>query len=180
MDTPPDPNRYQRLPFSDIYTMLQALQEEFDEYLQYGLGYRKDQYVIFGVDIIDTIIRFDKRKAYFEYFHDMKINDVKKAALLAYWIVKFRPVKIIDNVLKNQKAHVNVNEKLAINHLLAALVRKGKIKLWDGTEGVKIEESKFFDDLSYSFRFRNVPIDVMIVLADSITTDSFKEKKKNT
>lgn len=170
----PAQSHYQVLPLNDIFIMLQALQEEFEDYLHYGLGYRDNQYVVSGVDIIDAIIRFDKRKTYFYFFHGMKINDEKKAALFAYWIIKFRPVKIIDSKIKNKKEHINVNEKLAINHLITALVNKGKVKLWDGTDGIEIEKSKFFDDLCYSFRFRNFTIDSMMALADSITTDSFK------
>jgi len=154
---------------------LQALQEEFEDYLQYGLGYSKGQYTISGVDMIDAIIRVDKRLVYFRYFHDMKINNDKKAALFAYWIVKLRPVRLIDDSLKNDKAHAYVNEKIAIHHLVIALVDKGKVKLWDGRTGVNLDgNNKFIKELSYSFRFRNFTIDSMIVLADSITTDSFK------
>ena len=155
--------------------MLQALQEEFEDYLHYYLGYKKNQYVVSGIDIIDAIIRVDKRRAYFLYFHGMKINDEKKAALFAYWIAKFRPVKFIDEQLKKDKVHINVNEKLAINHLINALVAKGKIKPWDGKDGVSLDENnKFIKELCYSFRFRNFTIDSMIILAESITTDSFK------
>jgi len=167
--------RYPLMPYDDIFLMLQALQEEFEDYLHYGLGYRKDQYVVSGVDIIDAIIRTDKRAAYFRYFHGMKINNEKKAVLLAYWINKFHPVKIIDDKLKNNKDHININEKLAVNHLITALVDKGKIKLWDGTDGANLDDkNKFLKELCYSFRFRNLSIDSVIVLADSITTDSFK------
>jgi len=156
--------------------MLQALQEEFEDYLHYGLGYRNEQYVVSGVDIIDAIIRTDKRLDYFRYFHGMKINNEKKAALFAYWINKFRPVKIIDDKIKNDKAHTNINEKLAVNHLITALVDKGKIKLWDGMDGARLDDNnKFLKELCYSFRFRNLSIDSVIVLADSITTDSFKD-----
>jgi len=169
---------YKLLPINDIFVILQALQEEFDFYLNYGLGYRNDQYIVSGIDIIDAIIRVDKREAYFHFFHNLKINDEKKAALFAYWIAKLHPVKFIDDNLRNKKIHANVNEKLAINHLLTALVRKNKIKLWDGHAGIKIEESKYIEELFYSLRFRNLSIDSMIVLADSITTDSFKEKKR--
>jgi len=170
-----DQNHYKLLSYDDIFLMLQALQEEFEDYLHYGLGYHKEQYVVSGVDIIDAIIRTDKRLDYFRYFHGMKINNEKKAALFAYWINKFRPVKIIDDKLKNSKSHININEKLAVNHLITSLVEKGKIKLWDGIDGARLDDNnKFLKELCYSFRFRNLTIDSMIVLADSITTDSFK------
>jgi hypothetical protein len=173
--TPPEDDHYQILPLGDIFVMLRALQEEFEDYLHYGLGYRKEQYTVSGIDIIDAIIRVDKRRVYFRYFHGMGINNEKKAALFAYWIAKLRPVKFVDDTLKNSKAHVNVNEKLAVNHLINALVDKGKIKPWDGKDGVKIDENNgFIKDLCYSFRFRNIPIDSVIILAESINTDSFK------
>lgn len=131
------PNRYQRLSDDDFINMLRRLNEEFDDYLRYGLGYKKEQYFICGLDIIDAIIRVDKRLAYFLYFHQgMKINECKKAALFAYWIIKLRPIKIIDDKLKNDVEHnARINEKLAANHLLNALSGVGQVKFWDGHEG---------------------------------------------
>jgi hypothetical protein len=166
--------RYQPPPFDQIFAILQVLQEEFEDYLHYYLGYSKEQYVISGIDIIDAIIRVDKRRDYFLYFHGMGINNEKKAALFAYWIAKLRPVKFVDSKLKNSKEHVNVNEGLAVNHLINALVDKGKIKPWDGTTGVKFGENEYIKELQYSLRVRNFTIDSMIVFAESLTTDSFK------
>jgi len=173
------PERYQPMAIDDIYVMLQALEEEFNDYLHYGLGYNSEQYVVSGIDVIDAIIRVDKRIKYFQYFHNMRINDEKKAALFSYWIAKLHPVKFIDDILRNNKAHANINEKLAINHLITALVNKEKIKLWDGENGIHLEKSKLLEDLIYSYRFRNFTIDSMIILADSINTESFRAEKKN-
>ena len=104
-----------------------------------------------------------------------RINNEKKAALFAYWIAKLRPVTFTDAKLRNSKEHADVNEKLAVHHLLCALVDKGKVKLWDGKDGVLLDrDNKFIKELCYSFRFRNLPIDSMIILAESINTDSFK------
>jgi len=169
-------NRYERLSDDDFIGMLGCLKEEFDDFLHYGLGYTKDQYFISGLDIIDAIIRVDKRRVYFRYFHHgMKINECKMAALFAYWIIKLRPIKIIDSGLKNKVEHnARINEKLAAHHLLTALAGVGQIKLWDGHEGVKLDENnRFLKELYYSFRFRNFTIDSMIVLADAINTQSF-------
>jgi len=167
---------YERLSDDDFISILGNLKEEFEDYLHYGLGYAKGEYFICGLDIIDAIIRVDKRLAYFRYFHHgMIINECKMAALFAYWIIKLRPIKIIDNNLKNRVEHnARINEKLAAHHLLTALVGVDKIKLWDGHEGVKFDENnKFLKELYYSFRFRNFTIDSMIVLADAINTQSF-------
>ena len=168
--------RYPQMALSEILLILQALREEFEDYLHLGLGYRKDQYTVYELDILEAIIRVDKRRNYFLYFHGMSINDDKKAALFAYWIAKFRPVRFTDVNLRNDVAHANVNEKLAVHHLLCALVGKKKIKLWDGQDGVELDKkNKFITDLQYSFQYRNLTIDSMIVLAESISTDSFKQ-----
>ena len=168
---------YKRLSDNEFIAILKDIKEEFDDYLQYGLGYRREQYFICGLDIVDAIIRVDKRLAYFSYFHKgMKINAGKAAALFAYWIIKLRPIKIVDDKLTNSVEHsAKINEKLAIHHLLSALVGLGKVKLWDGSEGVDLdsETNRFLKELCYSFRFRNFTIDSMIVLADAINTQSF-------
>ena len=168
--------RYERLSDDHLIEILRFLEEQFDTFLQYGLGYTKGQYLISGLDIIDAILRVDKRINYFRYFHEgMEINECKKAALFAYWIIKLRPIKIIDSELKNNvERSANVNERVAVHHLLCALVAVGQVKLWDGHEGVKLDEkNKFLKELHYSFRFRNFTIDSMIVLADAINTQSF-------
>jgi hypothetical protein len=166
-------DHYQPLGDDDLINMLRQFINEIHGYLQ-GLGYSENQYSICGLDLIDIIIRVDKRLAYFDYFHHMKINDSKKAALYAYWIIKLRPVKIVDGRLKNRTGHAKVNEKLALNHLLGVLVARGRIKLGDGKDEVVLDiQNKFLKELYYSFRFRNFTIDSMIVLADAINTQSF-------
>jgi hypothetical protein len=167
-------DKYQPLDDTEFLAILRRLIQEFQHYLHNSLGYNEDQYFISEIDLIDIIIRVHKRLAYFRYFHNMRINDRKKAALFAYWVIKLRPVKIIDNGLKNQIEHIKVNEKLALNHLLLVLVKRGRIKLWDGKDGAKVDgENEFIKELVYSFRFRNFSIDSMIVLADAICTQSF-------
>ena len=171
-----DTDRYERLSNENLISLLRCLQDEFETFLHYGLGYTKGQYLISGLDIIDAIIREDKREKYFRYFHNgMKINECKKAALFAYWIIKLRPIKIIDNgLINNVERSAKVNEKVAVNHLLKALVGVGQVKLWDGHDGVNFDkDNEFLKELHYSFRFRNFTIDSMIVLADAITTESF-------
>jgi hypothetical protein len=169
----PAHDHYQPLGDDDLFNLLRQLIKEIQRYLQ-KLGYSEDQYSICGLDLIDIIFRVDKRLAYFDYFHNMKINDKKKAALYAYWIIKLRPVKIVDDTLKNKIGHIKVNEKIALNHLLGVLIGRGKIKLGDGEDELILDgRNKFLKELYYSFRFRNFTIDSMIVLADAINTQSF-------
>jgi hypothetical protein len=104
----------------------------------------------------------------------MKINDRKKAALYAYWIIKLRPVKFVAEKLKNKIAYAKINEILALNHLLGVLIRRGKIRIGQGKDEVVLNgKNKFLRELYYSFRFRNFTIDSIIVLADALNTQSF-------
>lgn len=44
------------------------------------------------VTFIEILIRIDKRKEYFSIYHDGTImNELKETALVAYWIMKFKP-----------------------------------------------------------------------------------------
>ncbi|MDR0455424.1 MAG: hypothetical protein LBH20_01905 [Treponema sp.] len=105
----------------------------------------------------------------------MTCNEGKKAALYAYWIAKLRPIKITDSRYKNVDGYNNqINELFAIHYMLSALCGMGRIKLWDGHDGVKLLlDNPFIKRLRYSMRFRNFTIDSIIVLADAITTESF-------
>jgi len=167
---------YQQLPNSEIKILLKDLQTKIDDFfrgLECGVNV---QYTVCGLDLIDVILRVDKRIHYFQVFHGMDCNEGKKAALFAYWIVKFRPIIITDSKFINIDGYNNkVNELFAVHYMLSALCGIGRIKPWDGQDGVLLSlNNPFIKRLWYSLRFRNFTIDSIIVLADAITTDTFK------
>lgn len=170
------PEAYQRLSDDDIKLLLQDLQESIGDFLRRIELPANVEYTVCGLDLIDVIIRVDKRVHYFKIFHEMDCNESKKAALFAYWIAKFRPIMITDKRYINTVGFNNeINELFAIHYLLEALIGMGRIKVWDGREGVDLSlNNPFIKRLKYSLRFRNITIDSIIVLSDSITTDTFK------
>ena len=111
----------------------------------------------------------------------MDCNEGKKAALYAYWIAKLRPIMIIDPKYIDADGYNNkINEFFAIHYMLAALNGVGRIELWDGHTGIELTlNNPFIQRLWYSFRFRNITIDSIIVLADAITTDTFRQSEKD-
>ncbi len=131
--------------------------------------------------MLDVILRVDKRKHYFKVFHDMECNEVKLAALYAYWIVKLRPIMILDKRYRDVDGYNNtVNEFFAIHLMLAASIGMGRVNLDEKTGGVRVRlYNSFVKRLWYSFRFRNITIDSIIVLADTLTTDVFKLKDED-
>lgn len=108
------------------------------------------------------------------------MNECKKAALFAYWIAKLRPIKIVSNDHKNRLGfNDKVNELFAVHLLISVLAGIDRVKQRDETGGVDITlDNSYIAKLCYSLRFRNFTIDSMIVLADSITTDTFKENSR--
>ena len=169
---------YKRPSDEELLEMIQYFKEEIEFFIRYVLGFPNNvEYVVCAVDIMDVIIRTDKRLYYFNIFHDMEANECKKAALFAYWIAKLRPIKIISKEHFNKLGYNDkVNEKFAIHILLCILSGIGRIKQRDKTGGIDITlDNSYIEKLVYSLRFRNFTIDSMIVLADTITTDLFKE-----
>lgn len=172
---PPVQGAYQRLSNEEIEEILKEFMIIIRDFFR-GLEYPNDvEYTVFGIDLIDAIFRVDKRTHYFQIFHGMTCNEGKKAALYAYWIAKLRPIKITDDRYKNIDGYNNqINELFAIHYMLSALCGMGRIKLWDGHNGVELSlDNPFIKRLRYSMRFRNITIDSIIVLADTITTETF-------
>jgi hypothetical protein len=117
------------------------------------------------------IIRVDKRKAYYHYFHDdTEINEYKVAALYAYWILKLRPLTITDPRFITKRDHCDINELFAIYLICSTLYQTGRL-----AKPITGEES-YSKKLRYSFRYRNFTIDSFIVLVESINSETFDMK----
>jgi hypothetical protein len=176
------PDCYKLLSKDELFDTLGFLQGEIDFFVRYVFGLPdKIAYSVCGLDIIDAIVRADKRTHYFRVVHNgMNINEHKETALLIYWILKFRPIKITDEAFKNKLGYNNrINELFSIHLLYSILQQTGRLKTWDGREGVEVSlENSYTKELLYSLRFRNFTIDSLIVLADTITTESMKSYRQ--
>ena len=174
---------YKQLPNAEIDILLHELDEKIRDFIRITMpnddsaNYDDNvQYTVCVLDFIDIILRVDKRKHYFKVFHDMDCNEVKIAALYAYWIAKLRPIMITDPRYKEVDGYNNkINELFAIHLMISASNGMDRVKLDDGPCGLHLQlNNPFIKRLWYSFRFRNITIDSIIVLADAITTDTFK------
>lgn len=116
----------------------------------------------------DIIVRVHKRKYYFQVFHnEMITSEYKETALYCYWVLKLRPLWIDP---KN-KSSERINEKFAL-HLYISLLKKYNedFSEEDGINRLHIRE------LMYSFRFRDITKESMILMLEPYYYDYLKKK----
>ena len=162
---------YEIITDAEVFDLLELIEERFHAFVAYS-GYPDDlEYFVSRSDLIDIIIRVDKREAYFHYFHNkMEINERKKVALYAYWILKFKPFRIVDQRYLNRGSENSVNEAFAIYMICSILFYAKKLTLTSKTK------ETFYRKLMYAFRFRNISIDAMLLLVESLNVDTFDKE----
>ena len=141
----------------------------------------------------EILLRVHKREAYYHYFHQnpdgtgVVINQRKIGGLFAYWILKLRPLSVdFDHEGNNQDWLVPIEEHekaSTLNESLAAHTLYTYISRWyELEEGSPISltgaaASGFHKAVLYAFRFRNISIDAMMLLCESIVRDSFNRER---
>ena len=155
--------RYKRQDPADIFSELKMFSSEMKNFFDESSFPEDVEYYVSRRAMVDMIVRTDKRKAYYYFFHDMRINECKVAALYAYWVLKYRPITLTDTRYESSHAALCVNEAFAIYIIYAVLRRvHGYQQRYTG-------KNSYYDKLMYSFRFRNLSIDAMILLVESIS-----------
>ncbi|MCL2689861.1 MAG: hypothetical protein FWE57_08465 [Chitinispirillia bacterium] len=61
--------------------------------------------------INDVIKRLHQREAYYKYYHNFNINQVKKISIVAYWILKYKPFRA-ENWTLSQDVNVHIAYRL--------------------------------------------------------------------
>lgn len=116
----------------------------------------------------DIIVRVHKRKHYFKVFHnEMITSEYKETALYCYWFLKLRPLWIDPA----NKSSDRINEKFAL-HLYISLLKKYNegFSESNGINRLHIRE------LLYSFRFRDITKESMILMLEPYYYDYLKKK----
>lgn len=111
------------------------------------------------------ILRVDKREGYFMVFHEQtRINEIKQAALTAYWILKFRPFMINTLDLHRANHFRRINEGFAAFYLISAF------KQYSIEKGNKIIDisDRLINEILYAFSYWDLSKESMILVAESI------------
>lgn len=116
------------------------------------------------------ILRVNKREGYFVVFHEQtKINEIKQAALVAYWILKFRPFMIITNDPDRSHEFRRINEGFAAFYLLSAM------KQYAVDQGITVTKlsKRLVDELMYAFTYWDLSKEAGILIAETIGESFF-------
>ena len=84
-------------------------------------GVRKNELLFDWVVIGNIIERIEQRKVYYRIYHkNTELCEIRQVALLAYWIIRYRPF----NCLINGKicSNIKLNENIAYHMIIGALV----------------------------------------------------------
>ncbi|GHU38631.1 hypothetical protein FACS1894190_00620 [Spirochaetia bacterium] len=154
---------YERLPNDELLATLRFFERAIPRFLFLKRKYPADlKYDVSLIDVIDVIIQVDKRAKHYKYFHKgLEINEAKKIGIYIYWLLKFKPIRLLDDRYRTKLYSVDINERFALTLLYATLH-----KLKRDTSLVK-GGVPYYNELRYSFRFRTFTAGATMVLADS-------------
>jgi hypothetical protein len=112
-----------------------------------------------SMDIMYEIIeRIEKRRIYFHiYYSGCKMGELNEGALMCFWIIKLNPFQY--NGISNNIVNTKIALCLFMN-MLHYHTQKENIKL--------NITNKMVDDIYYSFRFRDLSKEAMMILAESL------------
>lgn len=138
------------------------LSEVFDRYLQ-SQTISMENVCIDKRLVNEAFVRVDKRKDYFLIFHDETyINEIREAALLAYWIIKFKPFTINSNDVTDYR--VNLNCGFAAFIILSVVneyykrEKKAKLDL----------DKEYLHKFQYALKFWDLSKESMMFIAETL------------
>lgn len=152
--------RYVPLKQEIVFEKYERLKGMLKDYLE-TIEISEDDVCVNEYLVCHLLIRVDKRKEYFIIYHDETyINEIKETALLAYWIIRFKPFTLVELNGNDSK------EKLRINEGFAAFLILGAIK------GVKKKDFKISKEhqkkLMYALKYWDISKEAMMLIAETL------------
>ena len=116
------------------------------------------------------ILRVDKRESYFLAFHEgTRINEIKQAALTAYWILKFKPFMVNTSNPDHSYHFARINEGFAAFYILSTCTQYAIEK---GIEPKQMTK-RLQDELLYAFNYWDLSKEAVIMMAETIAEAFF-------
>lgn len=128
--------------------------------------------------LLKIVVRVDQRSDYFTYFHSTvnqqgdiildEMSEYKKIALLCFWIIKYKPLRIKDkqaDLIYYSRNHCTINETFAA-YLFVSQIFVSKL-VGKRQKSYYISKS-YLSDLFYKFMHHDISKEAMIFSLCSI------------
>ena len=148
----------------EVYAGVQDILDIFSEYLKARgltpLDGRADNFILGRI-----IVRVDQRNEYFKIYHaNTRLSEMRRAGLLAYWILKYRPFGIETADKSKWQNKLKVNEAVAL-HMILGMVSK----LAHGNSEIKLMVSpEYCRKILHGFREQELSKEAFMIVADSL------------
>ncbi len=155
--------KYEGLSENALYNMLDDFAELLDDYISKIDNLTLENLNLHSVLIGEAYSRIDKRRDYFVIYHDdTQMNELKETALLVYWLLKFKPIRITDEKL--QKEYPYINENFAVFLIYSTIKEETKRKS-NMVFGVSKE---YTEKLSYALKFWDLDKEALMLVMESL------------
>lgn len=143
--------------FKNLITLFKNYQEENDiEGLEVQSNFK----------LINEInIRVDKRKDYYSIFHKgVRLSEVRKAALIAFWILKFKPFLVASEDGRDYNLNLNCG--------FAAYIILGAASEWieiehHGKKKLKLSD-EYLNKFQYALKYWDLSKEAMMLIAETL------------
>lgn len=164
------------------------LQKQWKKHKEFIEGFIADnQYDLQDISVDEDIVlsiisKVHQRKSYFYFFHKLNMSEYKEAALTCFWCIKLKPISIRTQGLESQHKGEfdSINEKLSVYYIIKTL-RAALTNHNMKTDILDNIPTKYLNELIYTFTFRDISKEAMIMLVESIAVflglDPYDDKR---
>ena len=168
--------KYQQPDWENLYKKLANFLDTFGSYVNAQNDLKIEDIIINRPLLTELLVRIDKRKDYFVIFHDdTEMNEIKESALTAYWILKFKPFSIKDNIPELRMKYERINEAFAVFVIYSAIKEKSKY-VQDMNFSISKEYNK---KIMYGFKFWDISKEALMLISESLCEAMYMGKIKN-
>lgn len=164
--------KYSPLKPAEINKEIQEIEFAWRNFVK---NYEKSSYKEFLLnkdDLFEVVVRADKRKDYYYYFHEIdddNMSEYKEVALKAYWIIKLRPFHMTN---PSSDLHEYANEQFALYLIFSILHRE----LLKDDRVLKLPSSRYINDFLYSMKYHDIAKEAMLDIVESFA-ENYTEAK---
>ncbi|MBR2431092.1 hypothetical protein IKB17_06500 [bacterium] len=155
--------QYDGLSEDVLYDMISELAEILGKYVSKLKNIDLEDVRLDEALVGEAYTRVDKRRDYFVVFHDdTQMNELKETALLVYWILKFKPIRIVNDEL--QKKYPYINENFAV-FLIYSTIKEETTR---NPQMIFSVSKDYTSKLSYALKYWDLDKEALMLVMESL------------